>query len=366
MVVPGGMAATPAARQVWAWPSTIGFGPVTATSRVLIAVCAAAVAPHVRGLIAVAACPRLPLLALLSSFLLVFIAVSYKLWCSGADMVVPGVWASRSVPASTPLSRPSDAAQGAHPDLPATTTIQHLQGVSGACALGADAAVGKRARRRRRAGLCRRLRALLRRAWTRHCAVSFHRLCDEARASRIQYGHTPSLSPALQEGLWKQVFWWARCKSGRFVGNFVREPPPHAVAARDEYHARQQAAIQAEWRQVEDDERAARHAQHARIAAMSDAQYAAYVDDCAAMQDRRYVAAAIRAEVADANPKHAEFILDSPLGWYADGPIDESVSQWEDEGGFGLEGMGLGEGLGEDGALEDWADAVYEADVGCM
>lgn len=81
----------------------------------------------------------------------------------------------------------------------------------------------------------------------------------------------------------------------------------------------------------------------------------------------------------NANPKHAEFIVDSPLEWYADGPIDDVMAEWDDECALGLGGVGwggdLGEGLGgEDGdwaegadaALEDWADAVYEADMGCM
>ena len=102
---------------------------------------------------------------------------------------------------------------------------------------------------------------------------------------------------------------------------------------------------------------------------MSDAQYRAFMADRADMQDRRLVADSIRAEVADANPKHADFILDSPLAWYADGPVNDAMDeQWSDDGELGFRVEGLGEGLDEvgDADLEDWADAVYEADVGCM
>ena len=37
---------------------------------------------------------------------------------------------------------------------------------------------------------------------------------------------------------------------------------------------------------------------------------------------------------ADANPKHAEFIRDSPLEWYADGPINDVFADWDDEQGL--------------------------------
>ena len=97
------------------------------------------------------------------------------------------------------------------------------------------------------------------------------------------------------------------------------------------------------------------------------------------ISDPLLTAASVRDAVADANPKHAEFIVDSPLEWYADGPIDDVMAEWDDECALGLGGVGwggdLGEGLGgEDGdwaegadaVLEDWADAVYEADMGCM
>ena len=51
----------------------------------------------------------------------------------------------------------------------------------------------------------------------------------------------------------------------------------------------------------------------------------------------------VRAEVADANPKHAEFIVDSPLEWYADGPIDDAMMESDHAGGLGFGGLGLGE-----------------------
>ena len=64
---------------------------------------------------------------------------------------------------------------------------------------------------------------------------------------------------------------------------------------------------------------------------------------------------------ADANPKHAEFIRDSPLEWYADGPINDVFADWDDEQGLG--DLGRGEGSGEDGDWEDGADPTWDS---CM
>ena len=347
------MAATPAARQVWAWPSKTEFGSVTTASLVLVAAVVAVAAPPLNGLIAGFACPQLPVLAMLSPFLLVVIAVFYKLWCSGSDMAAFRAWASRSVPADASVPHLSGTAQAAHPDLPASTTIHDLQGASGAHALGADSAIGKRARRRRRAGLCRRLRALLRRAWIRHCAASFYQLCEVERTGRAKYGHP--LTAANEISIWKQVFWWTRQHTGRFAGNFVVRPPPHATSARCEYKERMDAVNRADFDRYDDERAAAQRAQRARVAAMDTAQFSSYMAEQDDRRNRRLVAASVRDAVADANPKHAEFIQDSPLAWYADGPIDDVMADWEDEEGLG--DLGWGEGLGEDGDW-DWEGGV--------
>ena len=60
---------------------------------------------------------------------------------------------------------------------------------------------------------------------------------------------------------------------------------------------------------------------------MDTAQYSSYIAEQDDRHDRRLVAASVRDAAADANPKHAEFIRDSPLEWYADGPINDVFSQ---------------------------------------
>ena len=152
--------------------------------------------------------------------------------------------------------------------------------------------------------------------------------------SRAKYGHP--LSVGNEVSIWKQVFWWTRLASGRFEGNFVTMPPPHATAACREYRERVDAVNRADFRRYDEERAAAQRTQRARVAAMDAAQFSSFVHEQAERQDRRLPAASVRDAVADANPKHAEFIVDSPLEWYADGPIDDVMAEWDDECALGL------------------------------
>ena len=122
-------------------------------------------------------------------------------------------------------------------------------------------------------------------------------------------------------------------------------PPPHAEAARHQYRGFVDAVNGADFKRYDEDRAAAKRAQRARVAAMSVAEFNAFAADQAERQERRLVAEALREEVADANPNHAEFIRDHPLEWYADGDFDNIMDEWGD---------GFVDPYGGEGGGEEW------------
>jgi hypothetical protein len=130
-------------------------------------------------------------------------------------------------------------------------------------------------------------------------------------------------------------------------------PPPHAEAARRQHREFVDAVNHADFKRYDEDRAAA---QRARVAAMSVAEFGAFAVGQAERQERRLVAEALREEVAEANPNHAEFIRDHPLEWYADGDVDDIMDEWGD----GCVGLCLSSVCGGEGEEEEWAGDGYE------